>query len=811
MMTRADKQFLKYAKLAEGVEKLSQELSHVKDEDLLEITQGLKEEFLNSKDKELVMQKAFGLACDAIYRVYGVRLNKMQIIGGLAMADGNAVEMKTGEGKTWTAVLPSFYYSLSGSPVHVMTANDYLAQRDAEEVEPILKLLGVDVSFIDSNSSKDEKKTAYGADIVYGTTANFGFDFLRDNLVKDKNDKVMRGLGVAIIDEADSLLLDQAQTPLIISNLITASQDEKSMLENATFFAQNILEKKDVEIDLKARIATLDDSGAKKAEEYFGFDFDNLDLEYLYFINNAISARFMFHRDVDYIVSGGRVVLIDKNTARTLPLHRFEEGIQMALESKEDLQITPQTKTIAKITIQNFINQYKNIAGMSGTIKHCEDELKHIYGLDVIEIPTNKKVVRVDEKTQIFSRISEKYDKIIENIENSHKNGQPVLVGVTGIEESQIISDMLNAVGIEHSVLSAKNHKQEAEIIAKAGRFGAVTIATDMAGRGTDIKLGGDVKMIMSHLPKTNRSDRIKSIESFFEKEVSKNREKVLGVGGLKVIGTSVHRLERLDDQLKGRAGRQGDVGESIFYFSLEDDFSKYALNTNWEYRQAVINYLNNPTKVVEDEVISMLKNVQKTNESIDYESRKSLVAYNEQLNKEYIEFYKLRDDVLNRENFDAIVLSSINTLINDVIDAKTNSAKSKIFSKDYQVIYDKFIGQDLKFNAKNREYLTSEICGKIESVLDRSVLEKNAKSMLLDAMDGEFVYYLAEIDFLMSSISQISAKDKMLETFNKMTHEKYDEMITKIKSRFALSVIKNNPEVLLSKTEDFEINNTKI
>lgn len=798
MNNKTNKQFLKYLESAENVIKFSEEFSSVSNDKLKVCAYKLKLDYLNGKQKDVVMQKSFGLALEAIYRVYGIRLNKMQIIGGLAIAEGNVIEMKTGEGKTLTAVLPSFYGSLSGKPVHVMTANEYLARRDAEEIKPILDLLGVNVSYVDSQMPRYEKHQAYKADIVYGTISNFGFDFLRDNLVHDKRERVMNGLGIAIADEADSLLLDQARIPLILSgrNLIKISDYEKKMVKIAKDFADSLTEK-DVDIDSKAKRAWLNDNGYKKAEELFGLKIKNLDINVFYYINNAIAARFVFKNKIDYIVDNGKIVLIDKNKARRLNSHRFDEGLQMAIEYKEGVEITPVTKTIGKITIQNFIKRYKNVAGMSGTIRQCKDEFADIYGLNVVEIPTNEKLVRKDKITQIYSGLTEKYYNIVKNVQDSHEKGQPVLIGVSSIDESQLISKMLTREGISHNVLNAINDEKEAEIIADAGRFGAVTVATDMAGRGTDIKLGGDVNMIVKHILKENSQEDISVVENFALNDALENRQKVIDAGGLKVIATTFHQLERLDEQLMGRAGRQGDVGESIFYVSREDEIAKYLYKNNPKFKEYILKYCDCHTEEFRDKIIQEIRNFQKINEANDFESRKSLVEFDEELNRQYNAFYKLREEVLDGKDIDKIVLNSFVHLIKDVSESVTDENVSKDLKADYQIIFDKFIKNKLDFNDKKIALQLQKTAEQINSKITPEFLEKSATRLLLDNMDEYFVTHLAEIEFLKSIAGVSSGFENTLRSFNNEAHAKYNEMIDEILLNFAIDLIKKGSKIL--------------
>lgn len=744
-----------------------------------------------------LVPEAFALVSEAIHRNCGFKPHRVQLIGAYSLYQGRGVEMRTGEGKTITAIFPAFVRALTGEPVHVMTSNDYLAGRDAETVRPIFNTLGLTVGSINANMTSSSKKVAYNSDVVYGTTANFGFDLLRDNLVKNQEDKVMNGLGFAIIDEADSLLLDQAGTPLILSENDKLSSSEEELIKLAAKFAET-LDESDVEVDDKMKVAVLEDSGVEKAEKFFNIDFADPSNKYLYYINKAVSAKFALERETDYIVYGGKIVLIDKNTARPLPTHRFSEGIHQAVEAKENVEIGAESKVLGQITIQNFLKKYKRISGMSGTIKTSEEELKDIYGLDVIQIPTNKPVMRKDD-TKVYVHSFEKYEAILKDIIKTHKTGQPILIGTVSIEESEMIKKKLDEIGIDCNILNAKNLKEEANIIANAGRYGSVTIATDMAGRGTDIKLGGNAEVLHQMLTRAGRNYSLEDIK----RDTKINRERVLNAGGLKVIGSSLHNLVRVDGQLRGRAGRQGEIGESVFYTSLDDGLFEGKDDLKENLSKEITKYYLSGNDKIKERILQKIEKVQEINESIDYLSRKNMVTYDEENNREYDAFNQLREEVLNIDDISMIISKCIEDMSENVIDYGILASKNEEFKDEnyhkFKSVYDRFTPSNASFDKirrQDRDELVRKLSVKIKNSINSNMIKTNGKDILLKNMDKAFIEHLQSLDLIKRRMPiWARTEENQKRAYEMKAHEMFDCMIEEVKSSVVSELIEKTPK----------------
>ena len=591
-----DRKVKKLRKIAFKVDALAPVYKDMSDEELVSQTDILKAR-LENETLDDILPDAYAVVREAGERVLGMRHFFVQIMGGIALHQGRIAEMATGEGKTLVATLPAYLNALAGKGVHVVTVNDYLATRDAAWMGKLYKFLGLSVGVVVPGMQPEQKRAAYECDITYCTNNELGFDFLRDNMVVRKSDKVQRELSFAIIDEVDSILIDEARTPLIISGRGGKSGE---MYKSADNFAKQCREGEDFTIEEKEKTIMLTDDGVAKAERFFRVenltDLNNTDL--YHHIQQALKAHFIMKRDKDYIVSDGEVLIVDEFTGRIMIGRRYNEGLHQAIEAKEHVVIRSENKTLATITFQNFFRMYHKLSGMTGTAKTEEEEFQSIYALDVVTIPPNKPSQRKDEHDQIYTKIGGKMTAIVGDIIESHEKGQPVLVGTISVEKSEELSDILRRKGIVHNVLNAKFHKQESEIIAQAGRFGAVTIATNMAGRGTDIMLGGNpdfqakqkmekdgyplevIELASSPHP-SDDEEIIKAKEVYryhyeaFKKNCDEEKEKVIAAGGLRIIGTERHESRRIDNQLRGRAGRQGDVGSTVFYISLEDDVAR--------------------------------------------------------------------------------------------------------------------------------------------------------------------------------------------------------------------------------------------
>ena len=678
------------------------------DAELKDQTNVLKERLANGETTDDILPDAFAVCREASDRVLGMKHYPVQIIGGIVLHQGRIAEMRTGEGKTLVATLPAYLNGLTGDGVHVVTVNDYLAKRDSEWMGKLYNYLGLSVGLIVHDLDSDERKKSYNADITYGTNNEFGFDYLRDNMVVYKERKVQRGHTFAIVDEVDSILIDEARTPLIISGQGDKSTD---LYERADKLARTLKCEKFAEIDNKedkedyyksndidyvvdekARTATLTQTGVKKVEAYFGIenltDPDNLTIQH--HVNQAIKAHGTMRLDIDYVVKDGEVIIVDEFTGRLMYGRRYNEGLHQAIEAKEGVKIENESKTLATITFQNYFRLYKKLSGMTGTAMTEEAEFGEIYELDIIEVPTNKPVQRIDEPDLIFKNEKGKFNAVIDDIIECHEKGQPVLVGTISIEKSEILSAMLKKRGVKHNVLNAKQHEKEAEIVAQAGKKGAVTIATNMAGRGTDIILGGNAEfMALSEMRKQGYDEEMisqatsygetddeeilearkvfRELNQKFKDELQGEADEVREAGGLYIIGTERHESRRIDNQLRGRSGRQGDPGKSRFYLSTEDDLMRLF---GGERMEAVMTRLNTPDDMpIENKMLSnIIESSQKKVEGRNFAIRKNVLQYDDVMNKQREIIYTQRDQVLNGENIRDVIIKMINENIEGTV-----------------------------------------------------------------------------------------------------------------------------------------------
>ena len=669
------------------------------------VTPALKERLANGETLDDILPDAFAVCREASDRVLGMRHFPVQVIGGIILHQGRISEMRTGEGKTLVATLPAYLNALTGKGVHIVTVNDYLAKRDSEWMGKVYRFLGLSVGLIIHGLDTQQRRDAYACDITYGTNNEFGFDYLRDNMVIYKRDKVQRGHNYAIVDEVDSILIDEARTPLIISGQGDKSTD---LYERADRFARTLKcyrvaetdskeEHDDVDgdyiVDEKAKTVTLTASGVTKAEEYFGVenltDGDNMQLQH--HINQAIRAHGIMQRDVDYVVKDGEVIIVDEYTGRLMLGRRYNEGLHQAIEAKEGVKVERESKTLATVTFQNFFRMYDKLAGMTGTAMTEADEFMEIYKLDVIEIPTNKPVQRVDHHDVVYKTEKAKFNAVIENIVECHEKGQPVLVGTISIEKSELLSGMLKRRGIRHEVLNAKYHEKEAEIVAQAGQYGAVTIATNMAGRGTDIMLGGNAEyMAKAQLRKAGYDDEViseatgfadtddeqvsearqmfRELMDQYRAEISVEAEKVRAAGGLFIIGTERHESRRIDNQLRGRAGRQGDPGETRFFMSLEDDLMRLF---GGERIQNMMNMIGADDDMpIEAKILTnSIESAQAKVEARNFGIRKNVLQFDDVMNRQREIIYSQRDKVLDGEDISGIIKNMIKETIDSTVD----------------------------------------------------------------------------------------------------------------------------------------------
>ena len=698
--TRSERQIKKMSGAIDKIEALSDRYAAMSENELRGITSVLKDRLAAGETLDGILPDAFAAVREASWRVLGKKHYRVQLIGGMVIHEGRIAEMKTGEGKTLMATLPAYLNALTGKGVHIVTVNDYLARRDSEWMGKVYNYLGLSVGLIVNGLTRAERQKAYAADITYGTNNEFGFDYLRDNMVTDKRALCQRGHAFAIVDEVDSILIDEARTPLIISGL---GDESSEMYKKADKFAATLtphvikeLDSKeshdDIEgdyiVDEKARTATLTADGIRKAERFFGIEnlSDPENVTIADHVNLAIKARGTMKRDIDYVVKDGEVLIVDAFTGRIMLGRRYSNGLHQAIEAKEGVDVRSESKTLATITFQNYFRLYTKLSGMTGTALTEEEEFREIYNLDVVEIPTNKPMIRNDMNDVVYRTVKGKYKAIVEQIKECHAKGQPVLVGTVSIEKSEELSALLNRNGIPHTVLNAKFHEKEAEIVAQAGKFGAVTISTNMAGRGTDITLGGNAE----YLAKTEMKKRgyepeqISAATSYFEtedeevlalrkeyneilakfeEEIKPEARKVVEAGGLYILGTERHESRRIDNQLRGRAGRQGDPGASRFFLSLEDDLLRLFGSERIQNMVASLG-LDEDTPIDSGLLSNTIQNAQKNLEGRNFGIRKNVLMYDNVMNTQRELIYKQRREVLDGEDVHEKILSMIDDYV---------------------------------------------------------------------------------------------------------------------------------------------------
>ena len=691
--------------IADKIEALEDEYRQLTDEQLQAKTPEFKQRLQQGETLDDILPEAFAAVREAADRVLGLRPYRVQLIGGIVLHQGRIAEMKTGEGKTLVATLPAYLNALSGNGVHIVTVNDYLAKRDSEWMGKVHRFMGLTVGLIIHDLTKEERQAAYAADITYGTNNEMGFDYLRDNMAIYKNEQVQRGHSFAIVDEVDSILIDEARTPLIISGMgekstqlydmaeafscrlkkyVVAETDDKAA-EDESLDADYI-------VDEKARTATLTARGIAKAEEFFHLEnlSDPENSTIAHHINQAIKAHGTMKRDVDYVVKDGEIIIVDEFTGRLMFGRRYSDGLHQAIEAKEHVSVQRESKTLATITFQNYFRLYSKLSGMTGTAMTEEEEFATIYKLDIVEIPTNRPVVRIDNEDAVYKTEQGKYRAVIRQVKECHEKGQPVLVGTVSIEKNELLSRMLTKEGIRHNLLNAKNHEKEAEIVAQAGQFGAVTVATNMAGRGTDIMLGGNAEYMATNdlrkagytdeviadatgYAETDNSEILEARQMFADKlrqhkeEISGEADRVRQAGGLFIIGTERHDSRRIDNQLRGRAGRQGDPGETRFYISLEDDLMRLF---GGERVQAAMERMKiDEDMPIESKILTRsIQQAQTTVESRNFQARKSVLEYDDVMNKQREIIYGQRRQVLEGMDVKDVIMNMMNTSITHLV-----------------------------------------------------------------------------------------------------------------------------------------------
>ncbi len=778
------------------------------------------EEKFSYMDK--ILPEAFAAVREAAKRTLGMRHYDVQLIGGIVLHQGKIAEMKTGEGKTLVATLPSYLNALAGKGVHVVTVNDYLAKRDAEWMRPVYNYLGLTVGYLQNQMEKEERKEMYSRDITYGTNSEFGFDYLRDNMVFSKEDKVQRELFYAIVDEADSILIDEARTPLIISG---PSEESVDVYYIADAIVRQLQKERDFKVEEKTKTAVLTDEGIRRVEEIVkkmtGMkEFNLYDPKFsdlLHAIIQSLRAHHLFKRDVDYVVKDGKVIIVDEFTGRIMPGRRWSDGLHQAVEAKEGVKIEAENQTLATITLQNYFRLYKKLAGMTGTAETEVAELKEIYGLDVVVIPTNKPVIRKDHPDLIFKTKKAKFEAVIREIEKNYKIGRPVLVGTNSIEDSEYLSRLLKKRGIPHQVLNAKYHEKEAEIVAQAGRLGAVTIATNMAGRGTDILLGGNPEFLAKRELKEKGITPEKVGQEKYEeiyretlkkyKEITeKEKEKVKELGGLYIIGTERNESRRIDNQLRGRAGRQGDPGESRFFLSLEDNLLRLFGSDRIKKMMEIMN-------VPEDEPIThkmvskALENAQRRVEEQNFQIRKRLLEYDEVYNVQRKVIYEQRNKILEGENFREEILGFFEDIAWELVDLfapenvlpdewnlrdlkKTLEAR---FGFEFPIPenYNQLVSLQVEGAFDDREKLAKLIYDtlvekyqELEKLVGEGQLREIERMVMLDRLDHYWREHLRALDHIKESIGWrgYGQRDPVVE-FKKEAFLLFEDLISNIEN----------------------------
>ncbi len=815
-----DKEVLALQKIADEVEALADKYKAMSDEELKETTNVLKKRLADGETADDILPDAFAVVREAGDRVLHMRHFYVQLLGGIVLHQGRIAQMATGEGKTLVATLPAYLNALTGKGVHIVTVNDYLAQRDAEWMGKIYKFLGLSVGVIVHNQTRAQKKAAYNCDITYGTNNEIGFDYLRDNMATSKNDLVMRDLSFVIIDEVDSILIDEARTPLIISGKGNRSSE---MYVTANKFATS-LNPSDYEIDEKDKAVRLNDNGVMKAEKFFKVDnlsdIENSELNH--YILQALKANYIMKNENDYIVEKGEVVIVDEFTGRKMEGRRYSAGLHQAIEAKEGVRIREENKTLATITFQNLFRLYKKLSGMTGTAKTEEGEFNSIYKLDVVEIPTNKPIARLDYNDVIFKTENGKLKAIVEDVAERHNSGQPMLIGTLTVEKSEQLSKLFNARGIKHNVLNAKNHEREAEIVAQAGRFGAVTIATNMAGRGTDILLGGNPEFLakremakqgvdneLIESATSFRSDKteeeIKATEQYrslyekFKQQTDEERERVLKVGGLHIIGTERHESRRIDNQLRGRSGRQGDPGSSVFFISLEDDLARIF---GGEKMQKIFTFLNVEEDMpIEAKVITrQIERAQERIEDRNFSSRKHVLQYDDVMNEQRTLIYQERNKVLNGEDIHNDLKEMIKTVCSNVVNQCVDINRStqdwdteelnRILCEDFFNTNEDYIVKSEIDKITGQEFL-EQLQNDLISVLDAKVEENAAKDIdfkeverfiMLKVVDEKWMDHIDAMDELKRGIGLMAyGNHDPVQAYKREGFDMFDKMISEI------------------------------
>ena len=822
--------------IVDKITALEDEYRQLTDAELQAKTPEFKERLANGETLDDILPEAFAAVREAADRVLGMRPYPVQLVGGIVLHQGRIAEMKTGEGKTLVATLPAYLNALTGEGVHIVTVNDYLAKRDSEWMGKVHRFMGLTVGLIIHDMKKEERQKAYQADITYGTNNEMGFDYLRDNMALYANEQVQRGHAFAIVDEVDSILIDEARTPLIISGM---GEKSTQLYDMAEMFAARlkkfvVVESDDKEeeatdidadyvVDEKARSVTLTARGVKKAEEFFHLDnlSDPENSTIAHHINQAIKAHGIMKRDVDYVVKDGEVVIVDEFTGRLMFGRRYSEGLHQAIEAKEHLSVQRESKTLATITFQNYFRLYRKLSGMTGTALTEEEEFATIYALDIIEIPTNRPIARIDNEDSVYKTENGKYRAVIQQVKACHAKGQPVLVGTVSIEKNELLGKMLTREGIKHNLLNAKNHEREAEIVAQAGQFGAVTVATNMAGRGTDIMLGGNAEyMAKNDLRKAGLTDELiaeatgyaetdnqeilDARKLFAEKlaqhkaEIAGEADKVRAAGGLFIIGTERHDSRRIDNQLRGRAGRQGDPGETRFYISLEDDLMRLFGGDRVTGMMERMN-IDEDTPIENKMLSRAIEQAQTTVESRNFQARKSVLEYDDVMNKQREIIYGQRKQVLDGMDVKGIIMGMMESAIGHQVrsafmgQAHLDMAQCRELLRSVEGVY--FTKYTVKIDESQLSTLTeddfidmftkaaADFYEKKEQEITPPVMRELERVVLLRVVDEYWMEHIDAMQDLRQGIRlRAYAQTNPVDAYKKESLEMFEEMVDAMK-----------------------------
>lgn len=842
--TKNDREVKRIRKIVAAINSLEPDFEKLTDEQLREKTAIFKERLAQGETLDDIMVEAFATVREASKRVLGMRHYDVQLIGGIVLHEGKITEMKTGEGKTLVATCPVYLNALSGKGVHVITVNDYLAARDREMMGRLYSFLGLTSGVILNGIPTRERRDAYNADITYGTNSEFGFDYLRDNMVGSMDEKVQRPLNYCIVDEVDSILIDEARTPLIISgaaedstkwyqvfyqvvSMLNRSYETEKIKDPKLKKEMNIPAEKigDYEVDEKAKNIVLTEKGIAKVEKFLKIEnlYSPENVELTHYLNQALKAKELFKRDRDYLVREGQVIIIDEFTGRAMEGRRYSDGLHQAIEAKEGVHIAGENQTLASITLQNYFRMYNKLSGMTGTAETEAAEFVHTYGLQIVVIPTNKPVQRKDNADLVYKTKKEKIEAIIKRIEGLNEKGQPVLVGTISIKSSEELSELLKARKIKHNVLNAKYHAKEAEIVAQAGRYGAVTIATNMAGRGTDIMLGGNPEFLAMAELGDRENENYDSVLKKYELQCKEEGEKVKSLGGLFILGTERHESRRIDNQLRGRAGRQGDPGESEFYLSLEDDLMRLFGSDRVK---TVMEKLGLPEgePITHPMINKAIANAQTKIESRNFGIRKNLLEYDDVMNKQRTAIYDSRNEAMSKEDLkDSIIKMLQETIYSQV---------AKRFVGEYKDDWDmqglaEYLNDTYGYSVEDREEYKSmsiedyskkifdNICAQYdekESKVGRDLMRKLEKYILFEVIDSRWREHLKSLDGLKEGIylRAYGQKDPVVE-YKILSGELYEQMIETIKEQatsflFKVIVKQHEEENLQVKNEEEEI-----